>query len=259
MTAPGSVTVSVDAGVATIAFGNPGRYNAFTRAMLESTMQALAEVERDAAVRVVVLRGQGGHFSAGLNIAELGVVDDDEAMQRRFVQLEDQVAALTRPTVAAVDGYCLGGGMQLALACDIRVATRRAQMAITPAKLGVIYPASSVERVVRAVGSAWARYLLLSAEKVSAEQAHGIGLIQELVTVEDLDRRVSSLTEKMVGHSARTMIAAKQMIAGAAAGGVEPAVDAYWREGTNADLEKGLTAFLRRERPDFRAEPWPAL
>ena len=157
--------------VATIWLDRPTKRNAMSYAMWAGLEAACLELGDDAQVRVVVLRGAGGHFCAGADISELLAERAPGTPTFHDVNMaaEHALATLPKPTVAFVEGDCIGGGCALAIDCDLRIAVDGARFGITPAKLGVVYPAPSMERVGRLLGLAAAKHLLFTGRLVDTD------------------------------------------------------------------------------------------
>jgi enoyl-CoA hydratase/carnithine racemase len=231
--------------VATVVVHHPAKRNAMTPAMWRSLPPLLDALAADPGVRALVLTGEGGTFCAGADISTLR--GSPAGAQRLAVDAEEALAAFPKPTVAAVRGHCVGGGAQLAAACDLRFAARDALFGVTPAKLGIVYPASSTRRLVSLVGPATAKYLLFSGELIDAERALRTGLVDEVLPGDALGARVDRFTAVLVSRSQLTQAAAKEFANGRADR------DAHWArqaEG-NADTPEGVDAFLERRPPRF--------
>lgn len=226
-----------------------------TYAMWGQLAQACTVARTDPAVTVVVLRGAGDHFCAGADIGELL-----ESRTPSFLELnaraETALATLPKPTIAAIDGDCIGGGCALALAADLRIATRRARFGITPAKLGIVYPAASLERAVGVIGPSAAKRLLMTGALVDAEEALRLGLVDRLV--DDLDLAVDEVAAELASRSLLTQAATKEMVAHiAATGSVPDDVAARWAAIARdaGDLAEGVAAFAERRPPRFTWRP----
>ena len=159
---------------------------------------------------------------------------------------------MRKPTIALVDGACMGGGWQLASACDFIVASGRSLFAITPAKLGIIYPRSGIERLVRLVGPAAAKLILFSAETLGAERARELGLVSEVVADADFVERCRSLLATIRDRSQFSTHTLKRLVDLP----ITPNVDEEWRAAWAAmtdgpDMEIGVAAFLERRQPQF--------
>ncbi|GAA3643576.1 enoyl-CoA hydratase/isomerase family protein [Streptomyces fenghuangensis] len=249
-----ALPVSVQDGVATLTIDNPAKRNAMTPDMWRRMPAVLERLAADPAVRALVLTGGGGTFCAGADISALR--EGDEESRRLAVAAEEALAAFPRPTLAAVRGHCVGGGCQLAVACDLRFAAEGALFGITPARLGIVYGASSTRRLVSLVGPATAKYLLFSGELIGTERALRTGLVDEVHPEGELEERVAAFARLLVSRSQLTQAAAKEFANGAGAGPVPPERVAYWEERARESGERaeGVAAFLERRPPVFT---WP--
>ncbi|MEV3987898.1 enoyl-CoA hydratase/isomerase family protein [Streptomyces sp. NPDC049837] len=239
---------SVTDGVATVVISNPAKRNAMTAGMWRALPELLASLAADRSVRALVLTGAGASFCAGADISALREPDDEQ--QSLAVRAEEALAGFPKPTLAAVRGHCVGGGSQLAAACDLRFAEEGALFGITPAKLGIVYPSSSTRRLVSLVGPSAAKYLLFSGELIDTERALRTGLVDEVLPVGELDKRVAEFTRVLVSRSRLTQAAAKEFAAG------RTDRDAYWagQARGSGEREEGVAAFLERRAPRFTYE-----
>lgn len=252
--------------VATLTIDRPAKRNAFHLGMWRAVPELVAQVERAAEVRVLVVRGAGdGPFSAGADIAEFGTVRRGDGAAEYSVAVhaaEQAVAGLSKPTVALVQGFCVGGGCELALACDLRVADETARLGITPSKLGVVYNQTSTERLVSVVGPAWARYLLLTGELVDAGTALRIGLVHEVHPAGAVVAAAHRLAAVLASRAPISVAGGKALIGRAAHGtAAEDAWAQRWYAASYASAEyaEGVAAFTGKRVPDFSAIGWPGL
>ncbi|MCF2127406.1 enoyl-CoA hydratase/isomerase family protein [Strepomyces sp. STD 3.1] len=231
--------------VATVVVHHPAKRNAMTAAMWRALPPLLDGLAADPAVRVLVLTGEGGTFCAGADISTLR--ESPERAQRLAVLAEEALAAFPKPTLAAVRGHCVGGGAQLAAACDLRFAEESALFGVTPAKLGVVYPASATRRLVALTGPATAKYLLFSGELIDAARALRTGLVDEVLPEGELDKRVAEFTRVLASRSLLTQAAAKEFANG------RTDRDAHWagQARGSGDTAEGVAAFLERRPPRF--------
>ncbi|MEV8311765.1 enoyl-CoA hydratase/isomerase family protein [Streptomyces flavidovirens] len=241
------IFTEVEDGVATVVISNPAKRNAMTAGMWAALPGLLERLAGDRGVRALVLTGAGDTFCAGADISSLR---EGDAPQGLAVRAEEALAAFPKPTLAAVRGYCVGGGSQLAAACDLRFAEECASFGVTPAKLGIVYPASSTRRLVALVGPSAAKYLLFSGELIGAERALRTGLVDEVLPRGELAKRVAEFTRVLVSRSQLTQVAAKEF----ADGRVDR--DAHWagQARGSGDTAEGVAAFLERRAPDFTYE-----
>ncbi|MFF8474078.1 enoyl-CoA hydratase/isomerase family protein [Streptomyces sp. NPDC015414] len=231
--------------VATVVIRHPAKRNAMTAAMWRALPPLLEELAGDPRVRALVLTGEGGTFCAGADISTLQ--GSPLEAQGLAVAAEEALAAFPVPTLAAVHGHCVGGGSQLAAACDLRLAEEGALFGVTPARLGIVYPSSSTRRLVSLVGPATAKYLLFTAELMDAERALRTGFVDEVLPEGELDKRVAELTRVLASRSQLTQAAAKEFADG------RTDRDGHWAEQArgSGDTAEGVAAFLERRQPRF--------
>ncbi|WP_371479216.1 enoyl-CoA hydratase/isomerase family protein [Kitasatospora sp. NBC_00315] len=242
-------------GVAVLVLDRPQRRNALTLAMWQALPKTLDLIAEQPGVRALLLTGAAGTFSAGADIAELAEVYGDperaDAYHAENVVAEEALAAFPHPTIAVVHGACVGGGCQLAVACDLRFGSDGARLGITPAKLGVVYPAVPTVRLARLVGPGRAKYLLFSGELVSATRAAELGLLDEVVADAELDDRAVEFARLLTKRSPQTIGAVKAALAGPSAQAAA-AIEPWARRSREApDVREGLAAFLERREPRF--------
>ncbi|MFB7551191.1 enoyl-CoA hydratase/isomerase family protein [Streptomyces sp. NPDC056154] len=235
-------------GVATVVISNPAKRNAMTAAMWGALPGLLERLAADAAVRVLVLTGAGNTFCAGADISSLR--DPAVDPQALAVAAEEALAVFPRPTLAAIRGYCVGGGSQLAAACDLRFAEEGASFGVTPARLGVVYAASSTRRLVALTGPATAKHLLFSGELIDTARALRTGLVDEVLPPGELGKRIDAYARTLAARSQLTQAAAKELATG------REDRNAYWAEQArrSGDTAEGVAAFLERRAPRFT---WP--
>jgi enoyl-CoA hydratase/carnithine racemase len=249
------VRLAVDGGVATLCIDNPAGRNAMTRAMWEQIPGLFHRLARDPDVKVAVLTGAGEHFCAGADINGLVAANgSQDGARRAIVAAEAAMVAFPKPLIAAIRGVCMGGGCQLATACDVRVAAEDAVLAIPPAKLGIVYPATSLRRLAGLVGPGTAKRMLFTAEQLTAERAQQVGLVQDVVPGDELDSHVRGLAETMAGLSQLTIQAGKELLDAA---DLDEAVTAEQRwvelSSSSGEAAEGIQSFLQRRPAVF---PW---
>lgn len=241
--------------VATLTIDRPAKRNAMSYEMWSALPGLMASVAAAPDVRVLVVRG-GEHFSAGADISEFSTLRAGAEGAARYSEAvhngERAIASLGKPTIAAVNGFCVGGGCEIALACDLRVASSGARFGITPAKLGIVYNFTSTKQLVDVVGPAWAKQILFSGELIDAATALRIGLVNEVH--DDLDGRVKELSEVIASRARVSVRGAKEIINRVTVGQVEEdaAVHALYDEAVHsAEYAEGVTAFLEKRPPRF--------
>jgi enoyl-CoA hydratase/carnithine racemase len=257
----GRISVRVVDEVARVGIDNPSQRNALTRSMCLQLQELMPRLDADPAIAVIILRGISGTFCAGAALSEIKSILLDDQHGKAVDQLSRADAALTsvsKPTIAIVEGACMGGGWQLASACDFIVAGETSTFGITPAKLGILYPRPGIERLVAQVGPARAKYILLSGQTFTAAEAFDLGLIAKVVADSELDRRSDSLTEALLARSRFSQHHLKRLVDDTATASSSSDADwtAAWSEMTRSpDMHIGVDAFLARTEPHFTWRP----
>jgi enoyl-CoA hydratase len=237
--------VEVDGAVAWLTFDNVARRNALTIAMCRSLLAALERIEADPDIHVIVLRGAGDEaFMSGADIAE----QDDPEAPRAIAAWYAALAALSKPVLAMIQGFCLGGGLATALEADLRLAAEGSLFGIPAARLGVGYPYDGVQRLVGLVGPAVAADILYTGRRLTADEALRAGLIQELHPREALHERVAQLAATIAGNAPLTIRAAKAAIRG---GDPEEVARLVAVCRASKDLVEGRRAFFEKRPPRF--------
>jgi enoyl-CoA hydratase/carnithine racemase len=252
------LAVTLDDRVATVAIDNPAKRNALDLDMWRALPPLLGALAGDDRVRVVVLRGAGDlPFASGADIAEFETVRADAAGGRAYEAANEAafraLALCPKPVLAMIRGHCLGGGVGLAVSCDLRVAEAEATFGIPAARLGVGYPPGAMGFVVSAIGPAAAKDLFYTARRIDAAEAARLGLVQRVVPGADLEAAVDDLARTIAGNAPLTLTAAKAAIDRAAGNpwpGADPArlADACF---DSDDYREGRRAFLEKRRPRF--------
>jgi len=260
----GRMSVSIADGVATVKICNPAQRNALTRAMCLEIQELMPRLDADPDVAVVVMRGAGDTFCAGASISELESVlidpQPDGTTVDHLSAADSAIASLSKPSVALVDGACMGGGWQIASACDFIIANQRAVIGLTPAKIGIIYPRPGLERLVRLVGLANAKYILLTGLTFSATEARALGLVADVVLSEFFEEKCAALIATLRSRSRFSMHSMKRLMDGDASGAGLAELDREWADAWQAmpdspDMGIGVSAFLNRRQPQFTWSP----
>lgn len=249
--------VTRDDGVATLWLNRPAKRNAITHAMWRGIGDICRDLAQDADVRMLVLRGVGDHFCAGADIGGLTAMPMRD-YHRANRHADEALATFPKPTLAWITGSCIGGGSELASCCDLRVAADDAVFGITPARLGILYPAYALERVTRLVGPAATKHLLFTGEIVDAARALRIGLVDEVVPTAQGTARLEELVATLRERSLLTQMGSKAMVdAVVEQGHVPTELDARWHDllDESPDPAEGVAAFLERRRPRFGWTP----
>ena len=248
--------------VATLWMDRPAVFNAFNEQLIAELAAACAELDADASVRVVVLAGRGKHFSAGADLNWMRrAADSTEAENladsRKFAAMLRALSGLSKPTIARVQGAALGGGTGLAAACDMAIAADDASFATSEVKFGII-PAVISPYVLRAIGPRHALRYFQSAERFGALEAKAMGLVNEVVTVDELDAAVDRLVQALLACGPQAQLAAKQLIAALTGRPIDDAVGEETatriaRQRATAEAREGFAAFFDKRAPAWMA------
>ncbi|MBX3604768.1 MAG: enoyl-CoA hydratase/isomerase family protein [Piscinibacter sp.] len=251
-----SVQISRPApGVARVTMARPAVFNAFDEAMIGELDAAFARLGEDANVRVIVLAGDGKHFSAGADLqwmqrASSATPEWNLADARRFAGMLARIESCPKPTVARVQGAALGGGVGLACACDIAIAADNASFSVSEAKFGIL-PAVIGPYVTNAVGKRQARRLALTTTRIGAAEALAIGLVQQVVGADALDAAVDATVKELLAGGPAAQAEIKQLFAQLAVGPITPEVRELTAQtisrvrGTD-EAREGFAAFLAK-------------
>lgn len=249
-----ALRVYVHEHVATLTLNRPDKRNAITFDMWSEIAEIVSQLSDNPSAKVLVIAGEGAHFCAGADISGL-----TEGNGGRYGEAnraaEEAIAAFPGPSVAMIRGSCVGGGVQIINACDIRIADITSQFGITPAKLGIIYPTYALRRAVEIIGPTATKHLLFSGELIDATRALRIGLIDELVQPDELEARVKQLTHVMaMERSHLTQVATKEMVREIiATGDVSSELSQRWANVVDrvGEDKEGVDAFLNKRLPHF--------
>jgi enoyl-CoA hydratase len=250
----GEVRYSRDGAVATVIFDRPAARNAMTWRMYEQLAEACARIAAERRLRVAVLRGAGGKaFIAGTDIAQFAAfrsAEDGIAYEEKMEGTIAGLEALPVPTLAVIEGFAIGGGLAIAAACDLRIATPDARFGVPIARtLGNCLSMANCARLVAAFGASRAKRMLLLAENLSAEEALGAGFLAEIVAANDLDRRVAELTDRLAHHAPITMRVSKEAIRRLLHAGILDDDDLLRACYGSDDFRIGVTSFVDKREP----------
>jgi enoyl-CoA hydratase/carnithine racemase len=245
-----------DGAVVTITFNRPYARNAMTWAMYDGLHEACQKIDADEDVRVLVLRGAGGRaFVAGTDITqfqEFRGAEDGLAYEKRIDRIVGRLESVRVPTVAAIEGYAVGGGLSIAAACDLRICTPESKFGVPIARtLGNCLSMSTYARLVALVGPARTLHLIYTASFLTAEQALGAGLVSEVIASGELEDRVRELTEQLCRHAPLTMRATKEAVRRLRAANLPDAHDLVATCYASTDFAEGVRAFVEKRRPQW--------
>ena len=248
----------VDNHIYELVLSQPTRRNALNAAMWAGLPEILAEAISKSDIKVLIVRGDGDHFASGADISEFETL---YATRETAQKISEDIAAgfkalaeFPLPTIAMIRGACVGGGCGVALCCDIRFADNTSKFAITPSKLGLVYPFSDVQRLIETVGIPNAKDMLFSARIIKAKRAEKMGLINKLFKPDELEAGVLAYAQNLTSLSTQSNRIMKQMFAAYQAGqSGENAQSMDWfLDGfSSEDFKEGYAAFLEKRKPDF--------
>lgn len=250
-----AITLEQDGAVAVITLNRPEKRNALGRDLLVRLVDTLRTLDRDGMTRAVVLQGDERAFAAGADLESLGDAGAIELYTSGFSELWDDVAAIRLPLVASVAGYALGGGLELALICDVVVAADNAVFGFPETSIGIVPGAGGTQRIVRAVGKPMAMDLLLTGRRLTAAEALDSGLVSRVVSLPDLIRESRAIAERIAAGAPLATRMAKHAVLTAFDAPLTVGV-AHERAlsaliAASADRDEGLRAFRARTTPDF--------
>ncbi len=256
-----TVILTVENGIAKLTINRGKALNAINSQVLNDLENAIAEIEENESIRTVIITGSGDKsFVAGADISEMVKLSPIEARQflSRGQRILDRIENLKAITIARINGYALGGGLELALACDIRIASENALLGLPEVGLGLIPSFGGTQRLTRVVGTGNAKYLILLGKRLPAQEALRYGIVNEVVPKEELDNVVGKIIETLSGMAPIALTAAKKAIYMASqtdmATGQELEVNYASMCFSTEDLREGMTAFLEKRKADFKGK-----
>ncbi len=252
-----NVLYEIQGPMALITINRPERHNAISLATLDELRDAVAEAAEDDAVRVITLTGAGGRaFASGSDLEEVLNRDLRKALEPIVQGLADQLERTPKPTIAAVDGICMGGGLEVALGCDLRIATPKSRFATPEGKLGIIPGGGATARLPRIVGRGWGMEMLLMGDPVDAERALAMGLITRIVAPEELIPEARRMAEQLAGYAPFVPRTMKAMVhfgmEASLAGALMLEKYAQGALVQTEDKVEGIRAFLEKREPRFK-------
>jgi enoyl-CoA hydratase len=247
--------------VATVTIDRVAKRNALSLAMWRRIPELISEVEKSTSARVLIIRGvDDTAFASGVDIDEFSRIATSEKLGWELMDTvhaaEQSIANCNKPVIAMIQGYCVGGGVELALACDLRFASQRSTFSVPPAKLGLVYSLSSTRRLVELIGVGKTRDLLFSARSFDAREAKEIGLVEFVLEPEKIIEATLRYAQTLSARSQYSIRASKKIIAAASHGELSPNAEIQRLRGgafAEDDLKEGMAAFFEKRTPKF---PW---
>lgn len=256
---PEEILCSVNEGIATVTMNRPEKRNAMNTAVLEGLTKSFQQLETNPDVRVVVIRGEGKAFCSGLDLRELssrqqGGGDPETGVVKVFQQIERS----RHPTIAMVQGDALAGGCELALHCDLRVASPAARFGMPLARLGLVVPFPLGHKLVEIIGPAFTKQILFTGQPIDAKRAYEIGMIHQLVPADELETATYTLARTIADNAPLSLAGMKATILRAIS--LRETIqhqdldDMVNRARKSADAQEGVKAMLEKRKPVFRGE-----
>ena len=253
-----TVLAEVKNGVLTISINRPEKLNALNAKTIDELHEALIEAENDPEVKVLILTGSGAKsFVAGADIAEFADYNVEQGKQlsaRGHFKIFNFIENYSKPVIAAINGFALGGGLELAMACHIRIASINARLGLPEVSLGVIPGYGGTQRLAQLVGKAKAFELICTADMIAAEEALQWGLVNHVTTPEQLIPKAEEIATKI---ASRSMVAVRTAIKAINAGfnkhenGYEVEIEEFGKLFSTEDFKEGVSAFLDKRKPNF--------
>ncbi|HVX75897.1 MAG TPA: enoyl-CoA hydratase [Bradyrhizobium sp.] len=261
--ADGKILQRIADGVGIITFNNPEKRNAMSLEMWEGFGQALIELRDDPDVRVVILTGSGDKaFVSGADISQFEKTrhnaEASEEYSKRSAAQRALLADYPKPTIACIRGYCLGGGMQVAMLTDIRIAAEDSQFGIPAAKLGIAYGYDGLRHLVSLVGPSWARLLMYTGMRIDSKEALRIGLVDRVIPTDELLGVTMELATTIATNAPLAVKAAKITIAQVLKDPADRDMNAVKQIGIDCmnseDFREGRQAFMEKRKPQFKGQ-----
>ena len=253
-----NIKYEVKGNIGYLMVNRPKALNALNTDVLNELQQALAEIEADEQVKVVIVTGEGKAFVAGADIAQMSKLNavEGRAMMAKGHKVMNTIEQMPKPFIAAVNGFALGGGCELAMACDIRIASQKAKFGQPEVGLGIIPGFCGTQRLPRLVGKGMAKYLIYSADMIGADEAHRIGLVEKVVAPEALMAEAEALAAKIASKAPIAIAQAKIAINNGMDMDLKSASQLEVEATTvcfgSEDQKEGMAAFLEKRAPEFK-------
>jgi enoyl-CoA hydratase len=245
--------------IATLYMNRPDKKNALNYAMWRSIPNLLEKVEQDDEIKVLIIRGvDKTAFAAGADISEFttlrSTAEGERIYNEAVSQAEESLFQFSKPTIAMIQKYCIGGGSLLALACDLRFSSESGIFGITPAKLGIVYSFFGTKRLVDLVGPARAKDILYSGRNIDAQEAYHYGLIDRIYSEDEIEAKTYEYAQTLARRSQKTIKGAKKIIGEIMNGIMHPSPEIQQLlDGSyeSEDYKEGVKAFLEKRTPNF--------
>ncbi len=253
-----NIIVEKDENVGIVRLSRPRALNALSSALMKELLEALMNFENDESVHCIVLTGSDRAFSAGADIKEISDQSAVEAFKARNLEKFDAIQRITKPIIAAISGICFGGGLELAMACDILVAAEGARLGQPEINIGVVPGAGGTQRLTRVVGKYKAMEMILTGHQISAKEALAHGLISRVVPNESYFSEAMKLAKELSSKSQLALRVAKECVLesyeSALSDGLQFERRNFYLLLSSEDKKEGMSAFLEKRKPSFKGK-----
>ena len=247
-----------DGNIAIVQLNRPNVLNALSFELMSELVNGLEELDKDDTIKVIILTGSGRAFAAGADLAQMSQATPVDLMLGRRFELWDRIRKISKPTIAAVGGYCLGGGNELAMNCDMIIASEAATFGQPEINVGIIPGAGGTQRLTRVVGKYKAMEMILTGKSISAEEAYRVGLVNRVVPPESLMEEARKLASEIASKPPISIWSAKEAILKAQDTTLEIGLDferkAFCMLFATEDGKEGMRAFLEKRTPNFKGK-----
>ena len=251
-----NITVTKEGSIGIVRLNRPSALNALNFELMGELVKALEELDGDQAVRVIILTGSERAFAAGADLKEMSQSGPVDLILGRRFELWDRLRKIAKPIIAAVSGYCLGGGNELAMNCDIIIASENATFGQPEVNVGIMPGAGGTQRLIRAVGKYKAMEMILTGKPITAQEAYRVGLANRVVPTESLLDEAKKTANEIASKPPISVRAAKEAILKAQDTALEVGLDferkSFYMLFATEDGKEGMKAFLEKRKPNFK-------
>ena len=253
-----NILVTKEGAIGIVQLNRPKVLNALNFELMTELVNALEELDREAAVKVMILTGGERAFAAGADLAEMSQATPVDLVLGRRFELWDRIRKISKPIIAAVSGYCLGGGNELAMNCDLIIASETATFGQPEVNVGIIPGAGGTQRLPRVVGKYKAMEMILTGKSISADEAYRIGLVNHVVPPESLMEEAKKIATDIASKPPISIRSAKEAILRAQDTTLEVGLEferkAFYMLFATEDGKEGMKAFLEKRKPNFKGK-----
>ena len=253
-----NIVVTKEGSIGIVQLNRPSALNALNFELMAELVKALEELDGDQAVRVIILTGNERAFAAGADLKEMSQAGPVDLILGRRFELWDRVRKIAKPIIAAVSGYCLGGGNELAMSCDLIIASENATFGQPEVNVGIMPGAGGTQRLIRAVGKYKAMEMILTGKPITANEAYRVGLVNRVVPAESLLDETKKMANEIASKPPISIRAAKEAILKAQDTALEVGLDferkSFYMLFATEDGKEGMKAFLEKRKPNFKGK-----